>query len=172
MSNIMQNIKIEKVTLNIGVGNEPDKLEKAMVLLEKITNSKPQKTFTKKRIPTWNIRPGLAIGCKVTLRAKKAELMLKKLLYTVNNSLKVSQFDDKGNFSFGIKEYIDIPDVKYEVSLGIIGLEVAVTLQRPGFRIKKRTVKQSNIPSKHQISKQQAIDFIKKEFNINVEENK
>ena len=98
--------------------------------------------------------------------------MLRKLLYAANNNLKVSQFDDKGNFSFGIKEYIDIPDVKYEVSLGIIGLEVAVTLQRPGFRIKKRTVKQSNIPSKHQISKQQAIDFIKKEFNINVEENK
>ena len=168
----MQNINIEKVTLNIGVGNEPNKLEKAMILLEKITNSKPQKTFTKKRIPTWNIRPGLAIGCKVTMRGKKAELILKKLLYAVNNNLKDSQFDSKGNFSFGIKEYIDIPDVKYEVNLGIIGLEVAVTLQRPGFRIKKRTVKQSNIPSKHQISKQQAIDFIKERFNIIVEESR
>ena len=172
MSNIMQNINIEKVTLNIGVGNEPDKLEKAMILLEKITNSKPKKTFTKKRIPTWNIRPGLAIGCKATMRGKKAELILKKLLYAVNNNLKASQFDDKGNFSFGIKEYINIPDVKYEVNLGIIGLEVAVTLQRPGFRIKRRRVKQTNIPRKHQISKQQAIDFIKERFNINMEENK
>ena len=156
MTNVMQNINIEKV----------------MVLLEKITNSKPKKTFTKKRIPTWNIRPGLSIGCKVTLRGKEAELILKRLLHPINNTLKSTQFDDKGNFSFGIKEYIDIPDVKYEVNLGIIGLEVAVTLKRPGFRIKIRKIRQSNIPKKHQISKQQSIEFMKEKFNTNVEESK
>ena len=66
--NKMQEIKIEKITLNIGVGETGDKLEKASRLLKTITGESPIKTRTMKRVPTWGIRPKLDIATKVTLR--------------------------------------------------------------------------------------------------------
>jgi len=165
----MKQISLEKITLNICLGNDQDKINKAMELLSELTGAKPVKTLAKKRIPTFDIRPGLSIGCKVTLRKEKAKIVLKRLLEAVNNTLSESQFTD-GTFGFGIDEYIKIPDAKYNVELGIIGLEVAVTLKRPGFRIKHRRIKKKSIHIKHRITKQETIDFMKKEFNIELED--
>ncbi|MFH1209576.1 MAG: 50S ribosomal protein L5 [archaeon] len=169
MTNPMKEIRIEKVTLNIGVGEAGSKLEKVKVLLETITQTKAVKTQAKKRIPTWNLRPKLEIACKVTVRKKEAESVLKRLFQAVNNELPESKFDNNGNFSFGIKEYIDIPKVEYIPELGIIGLEAAVTLERPGFRVKKR-IKKNKIGTKHKIKKQEAIEFIKNNFNVKIKE--
>jgi len=166
----MREIKIEKVTLNMGTGEPGEKLDKAVKLLKSISGENPVKTVTQKRIPTWKIRPGLNIGTKVTLRKEKAQKMLKRLLQAKNNQLKESNFDENGNFAFGIKEYLDIPEAKYDAEIGIIGLEVAVTLQRPGFRIKRRMVKPKKIPKKHRITKQEAIEFMKKNYGIEVEQ--
>ena len=166
----MRTIKLEKVTLNIGTGEPGDKLDKVFKLLKSIAGEQPVKTVTQKRIPTWKIRPGLNIGCKVTLRGEKAKKMLKRLLQAKNNKLSESNFDNDGNFSFGIKEYLDIPEAKYDADVGIIGLEAAVTLQRPGFRIKRRMVKTKKIPTKHRITKQEAIQFIKTQYETEVEQ--
>jgi large subunit ribosomal protein L5 len=166
----MRTIKIEKITLNIGTGEPGDKLEKAVKLLRNITGETPVKTTTQKRIPTWKVRPGLTIGTKVTLRGEKAQKMLKRLLMAKNNRLKEGNFDNNGNFAFGIKEYLDIPDSKYDADIGIIGLEVAITLERPGFRIKRRMIKSKPIPKRHKITKQEAIEFAKKSFGIEVEQ--
>ncbi len=166
----MRDIKIEKVTLNIGTGEPGDKLEKALKLLKNLSGETPVKTVTKKRIPTWKIRPGLQIGCKVTLRGEKGQKMLKRLLQAKGNKLRKENFDNNGNFAFGIKEYLDIPEAKYDADIGIIGLEVAVTLQRPGFRIKKRMVKPRKIPKKHRITKQEAIEFMQRQYGIEVEQ--
>ncbi len=170
--NVMKKIKVEKVTLNIGTGMPGDKLEKATKLLEKISGEKAVSRKTKKRIPTWNVRPGLEIGTKVTIRGMKAKALLKQLLLAKKNRLKPTSFDNLGNFSFGIHEYLDIPKVEYDSSIGIIGLEVAVTLQRPGYRIKHRVFKRKKIPKCHQISKEQAINFMKEEFGIETEVKK
>ena len=164
--NKMREIRIEKVTLNIGAGEAGAKLEKGMKLLEKLTNSKPVKTKTQKRIPTWGVRPGLEIGAKVTLRRKKIEL-IKKLLASIGNKLKSTQINN-GTFSFGIHEYIDIPGFDYIAEIGIIGFEVAVTLQRPGFRIKRRSIKTKKIPKKHDITKEETIEFVKNNFNTKI----
>ena len=163
--NPMQQVKLEKVTLNIGTGGPGEQLDKAMKLLNKITNSKPVPTKTKKRIPTWGVRPGLQIGCKVTVRGKKAEELLKRLLAARSNRLPQNSLDNSANLSFGIPEYIDIPGAEYEASIGIIGLEVAVTLKKPGYRIKKRQLKRKKIPNKHKITKKEAIKFIEEKFN-------
>lgn len=166
--NPMQKIDIEKITLNICVGQPGDNLDKAIKLLNKITGCKPIQTKAKKRIPTWSIRPGLAIGCKVTIRSQKAKELLKRLLTSKNDKLNESNFDNQGNLSFGIPEYIDIPGIEYDASIGIIGFEVAITLKRSGFRIKNRKIKSKLISKKHQISKQEAIDYMKNEFKTNI----
>src|SRR3989338_9208256 len=167
---VMKNIKIEKVTLNIGAGSDQARLEKGMVLLNSIAEATPVKTITKKRVQEWGLRPNLPIGCKITLRKNKAMTMLPRLLDAVDNKLSERQFDENGNIAFGIHEYIDIPDVKYDPKIGIIGLQVCVTLERPGFRIKRRKIMSRKIPSRHRITKQEAIDFMSKNFKIMVGE--
>lgn len=164
----MKNIKVEKVTLNIGAGKDQPRLEKGMVLLGMIANSTPIKTVTNKRIQEWGLRPGLPIGCKLTLRKEKASKLLPRLLEAVENRLRNSQFDDNGNIAFGIPEYIEIPGIKYDPKIGIMGLQVCVTLERPGYRIKKRKLLARKIPARHRISKQEAISFMSENFMIKV----
>lgn len=170
MEKTAKQIKMEKLTLNIGAGKNTALLEKGVKLLKTISSVDPVKTITQKRIPGWGLRPGLPIGCKVTLRKKAAEEVLKKLLVAKNFVLKESQFDDNGNVAFGIHEYIDIPSVKYDPDIGIIGLEVCITLERPGFRIKKRKIQQKKIPNRHKITKQDAIEYMKNAFSVKVGE--
>lgn len=166
----MKEIGIEKVTLNIGTGQPGPALEKAKILLKAITNRTPAETKTKKRIPGWSLRPGLTIGCKVTLRKKDAAELLKRLLAAIDNRISIRSFDKTGNFAFGVPEYLEIPKMEYIPEVGIIGLEVAVTLERPGFRIKKRSQKTKSIPLRHRITKEEAISYAKKEFKIIIKE--
>lgn len=168
--NPMKSIRIEKVTLNIGTGKDQTRLEKGMALLGAIANATPVKTITNKRIQEWGLRPGLPIGCKLTLRKNKAVEMLPRLLDAVENRLSEKQFDDNGNIAFGITEYIEIPGVKYNPKIGIMGLEVCITLERPGYRVKKRRLLARKIPTRHRIPKQEAIGFMAKQFNTKVEE--
>lgn len=168
--NIMRNLKLSKITLNVGAGKDPNTLKKGLILLKHITGIEPIKTVTQKRLQAWGLRPGLPIGCKITLRGKQAEELLKRLLSARDNSLKESQFDNLGNVSFGIKEYIDIPDIKYNPEVGVVGFEVAITLERPGFRIKRRRIKPSKLGTNQIVRKKDAIDFLKSKFNIQVEE--
>jgi large subunit ribosomal protein L5 len=167
-NNPMRTIRIEKLTLNIGAGKSQDRLDKGIKLIKNMTGVEPVKTFTNKRIPNWGLRPGLAIGCKLTLRKTKAAELLKRLLQAKENKLKPSQFDNEGNVAFGIPEYIDIPGVEYDPSIGITGLEVCLTLERPGFRVKKRSFKYRPIPKVHRIKKDDAIEYMRKEFNVKV----
>ncbi|NQU98361.1 50S ribosomal protein L5 [Candidatus Woesearchaeota archaeon] len=168
--NLMKEIKIEKVTLNIGAGKDQIKLKKSVELLKHLTGINPVKTITQKRIAGWGLRPGLPIGCKLTLRKEKAKTMLVRLLQAKENKLLPSSLDDSGNISFGIPEYIDIPEAKYDPEIGIMGLQVSVTLERPGFRIKRRKVMKRRIPISHKISKEDAAEYLKKEFKIKIGE--
>ncbi len=168
--NAMRSIKIEKVTLNIGAGKDQSKLEKGMILLNAIAQATPVKTITNKRIQEWGLRPGLPIGCKLTLRKEKAVKILPRLLEAIEHKLAARQFDENGNVAFGIHEYIEIPGVKYDPKIGIMGLEVCVTLERPGYRIKRRRLMARKIPARHRIKKEEAIEFMTKNFSISLEE--
>jgi large subunit ribosomal protein L5 len=168
--NVMRQPRIEKLTLNIGAGKDGQKLEKGVALIKAITGIEPLKTVTQKRIPNWGLRPGLPIGCKLTLRKQPAAELLKRLLVAKEHKLKPQQFDQGGNISFGIPEYIEIPGVAYDPKIGIMGLEVCVTLERPGYRIKRRRLEQKKIPKSHQVTKQEAMEFMQKNFNVKVGE--
>jgi len=167
----MKNIRVRKLTLNIGAGKDHALLEKGVKLIKNLSGVSPVKTYTQKRIPTWGIRPGLPVGCKVTLRGRKALELIPRLLDARSSTLPESCFDENGNVSFGIKEYIDIKDAKYDPEIGIIGLQACITLARPGLRITKRRIQKKDIPKKHGISSQQAMEFMKSEFNMKVGEN-
>lgn len=160
--NPMKKISIAKITLNIGTQKSDDLMKRGLKLLGILgAPYVPVKTVTQRRIPGWGLRPGLAIGCKVTVR-KNAEKLLKRLLVAKENTLKVSNFDRSGNVSFGIPEYIDIEGIEYDPELKIMGLEVAVTLERPGYRVKRRRVKSSTVGKKQVITSAEAIAFIKR----------
>ena len=162
--NPMRKIRVEKITLNIGAGKDEEKLKRGIALLKKITGVEPQKTMTRKRIPTWGLRPGLTIGCKFTLRGKAAEELLRRLLEAAGNKLHAGQFDREGNFSFGIVEYIDIPGVSYDPDLKMMGLEVSVTLGRAGFHVKRRKVRSHKIPARHRTTPADVMQFMQERF--------
>lgn len=168
--NQMKTIKVEKVTLNIGAGKDQKVLEKGVKLLKSLTGIEPVKTITNKRIQGWGLRPGLPIGCKITLRGKQALDMLERVIYAKDNVLKESYFDNNGNISFGIAEYVDIKDAKYDVDTGMMGLQVSITLTRPGFRVRDRQQKKARIPKAHRISKEESIEYFKNNYNVKLGE--
>ena len=90
----MQNIQIEKITLNMGTGGPGPELEKATKLLNMVSGKKPAETKAgpSMRIPTWGVRPGLALGAKVTVRGKEAVELLKKILVAIDNRIPEKKF--------------------------------------------------------------------------------
>ena len=167
--NVMRKIAIRKITLNVGAGKNEQMIGKAKVLFNKLSDGKPVATKTWKRIAGWGLRPGLEIGCKMTIRQNTTEL-LKRLLEANDNEISGKKFDDHGNFSFGIAEYIDVPGLGYDPDLKLMGFDIAVTLERPGYRIKRRGIKRRKVGKKHRISKEDAINFIKETFQTTIEE--
>lgn len=168
--NVMKKTRIGKVTLNVGAGKDQSRLEKGMVVLKTITGIDPVKTLTQLRVPSWGLRPGLPVGCKITLRKEKAREVLLRLLEAKDNKLKPSCFDNSGNVSFGIHEYIDIPGVKYDPKIGVMGLQVCITLERPGYRVKSRRIRPKRIGKDHVVSREDAIAFMQQEFGVKVGE--
>ena len=168
--NPMQKISVEKITLNIGAGKDENTLKKGIKLITQIAGKEPIKTFAKKRIPNWGLRLGLPIGCKLTLRGKEAEDMIVRMLKAKENILKDSQFDNNGNVAFGVQEHIDIAGAKYDPEIGIMGIEIAITLKRPGYRIKARKLKTKKVGKAHRITKEDAIAFMQENFKVKIGE--
>jgi large subunit ribosomal protein L5 len=160
--NKMQEITIEKIVLN--VGGTGDYLEKGFKLIQLISGKKPCKKKSVKRIPTWSVRPGLEVGAVVTLR-KSYEELLRKLLLAVENKIRKKQLSEN-NFSFGIKEYLEIPGMEYQRDIGIMGFDVTIVFKRNGRRVKLRKIKQGNIPKRQAISKQEIIKFMEDNYQV------
>ena len=161
--NIMRKPKITRVVLSCGAtGNN---LEKASRLLEMLSGMKPQiiKAGPRRRIPAFSVRPGMELGTRVTIRDKKALDILKRLLGAIDNTLKVKQIAEN-HFSFGIEEYIEIPDVEYAREIGIRGLNVTVVFERPGLRVTRRKIKKGKIPRKQHITQEEIIKFMEENF--------
>jgi len=167
-SNPMLKPRIAKVTVNMGVGTSGERLQKAIKVLRELTGQEPSVRRAKKTIKEFGIRKREPIAAVVTLRGEKAINFLNKALEAIGRRLKASSFDDYGNVSFGITEHIMIPGVKYDPEVGIFGMDVAVTLERPGFRVMRRRVKRSRIPRRHRVSKVEAITFFIKELGVRV----
>jgi len=166
--NPMRQVVLDKVVLNIGVGEGGEKLEKAEKVLNQITGMKPKRTLAKKTIREWKIHKKDPIGCIVTVRGQKGMELLGRLLKAVDNRLKESSFDPYGNFSFGIKEHIDIPGIKYDPEIGIFGMDVCVSLARRGYRIARRRRARRKIPMSHRVTKEEAMEWVKTNFGVQI----
>ncbi len=166
----MREIRIEKVVVNVGVGEAGDKLVKAQKVLELVTRQKPAQTVAHTAVRDWGVRRGMPIGTKVTLRGDAAEEFLKRALSIRNNRLPGYSFDPRGNFSFGVPDYTDFEGMKYDPEIGVFGMDIAVCLQRPGFRVAKRRVRSHPIPRYQRISRDEGIAFIKGHFGVEVVE--
>ena len=164
--NMMKKISLNKVVLNMGIGQSGERIETAKAALMQITEGKVNSRHAKKAQRDWGVRKGEPIGVAITVRGENAILLLKKLLEAKDNMIKEKSFDNEGNFSFGISEHIDIPGVKYDHKIGILGLDAAISLMRPGFSIKLRSKHKAKIGKGHRITKQNAIQFMIKEFGV------
>jgi len=168
LENPMRRIKISKVVLNIGVGKSGEPLEKAAKVLEQLTGQKPSFRKAKRTIRDFGIHRKEPIGVMVTVRGEKAGELLRKLLKAREDRLPPSSFDEFGNVNFGIKEHIDIPGMKYDPDIGIFGMNVCVSLERPGYRVMRRRRMRSKVGRKHRIGREEAIEFFKREFGVEV----
>ena len=166
--NLMKKIFLSKVVLNMGVGKSGEPLEIGKKTLTQISGKKPNTRNAKKSQRDWGVRKGEPIGVAVTIRNNDAKELLKKLLVPKDNKIKEHAFDNEGNLSFGITEHIDIPGIKYDPQIGILGLEVSVTLARNGFNIKLRSKRKGKVGKKHRIRKNDAIKFLTEEFGVQI----
>jgi large subunit ribosomal protein L5 len=164
----MLNPRIEKVVVNLNVGKSGEPLEKASKVLKEITNQTPVKKKAKKTIRDFGVRQGEPIACVVTLRKQKAIDFLKKVLPVVDNKISQSSFDKQGNFAFGIKEHIEIAGVKYDPNVGIFGMDVCVSMGRPGYRVKNRKKAKASIGSKHVLTPDEAVVFVKQTLGVEI----
>ncbi|MEM0105652.1 MAG: 50S ribosomal protein L5 [Zestosphaera sp.] len=167
-SNPMIKPRLAKVTVNIGVGESGERLKKAERILEMLTGQKPSERKAKRTIKEFGVRKGEPIAVAVTLRRERALEFLSKVLDAVGRRVKASSIDDFGNVSIGLKEHIMLPGVKYDPELGIFGMDVCITLEKPGLRVMRRRAKRSRIPYRQRVSKQEAIVFLMKELNVRV----
>lgn len=170
--NPMLKPRIEKVVVNCCVGRSGEPLEKAMKIIEELTGQKPCYRRAKKTIKDFGIRRKEPIACLVTLRGEKAIEFLKRALDAVGNKIPISSFDKFGNFSFGIEEHISIPGTKYSPELGIIGMDVCVSLMRSGYRVKYRRRARSKLGKAHRLTAEEAMAFMVSEFNVTLTEEK
>jgi large subunit ribosomal protein L5 len=165
----MKRIIVDKVVVNIGVGKSGEPIEKAKKALLELTGQQPAVRGAKKTVRDFGIHKGEPIGAIVTMRRGPAIEFLKRIVAAKKNILKASSFDGFGNISMGIHEHIDIPGTKYNPEIGIFGMDVNVTLSRPGYRIARKSRKSAKIGKEHRINKDEAMEYFRQEYGARVE---
>lgn len=164
----MRDLHVEKVVVNIGVGEAGERLVKAEKVLEMVTGQKPVETISKTVNRDLGIRQGMPLGCKVTLRGETAEDFVRKALIIREMRVPEYSFDKEGNMSFGISDYTDFEGMKYDPEIGIFGMDISVVLRRPGNRITQRASLRRRIPKSHRVDRDEAIQYMKDKFEVEV----
>ncbi|MFX1514649.1 MAG: 50S ribosomal protein L5 [Promethearchaeota archaeon] len=159
---------ISKVVVNFGVGTAGPKLETAKTLCQRLIDQKPLETRAKKTERGWGITKNQPIGLKVTLRGEKAIEFLKQVLWAKEDVIYRKNFDEYGNLSLGIKEHLDLPNIRYDPRIGTHGFDISVILERPGYRVKRRRNQRRKIPGKHLLTREEGIAFFQSQFSVKV----
>lgn len=165
----MKRIDVHKVVINIGVGRSGEPIDKAKNALFELTSQRPAVRGAKKTVRDFGIHKGEPIGVVVTLRREPAIEFLRRVIAAKKNVLRASSFDNYGNISIGIHEHIDIPGTKYNPDIGIFGMDVNIVLNRPGYRIARKSRRSAKIGKTHRINREDAIEFFKEEYGVEID---
>ena len=152
---VMQCPKIEKVVINIGVGeaiSNPKVLEEAVAELTQIAGQKPVITKAKKSIANFKLREGMPIGCKVTLRGEKMYEVLDKLFNITLprvrdfHGVSTTAFDGRGNYTLGVKEQIIFPEIQYDKVNKLRGMDIVIVTTANTNEEAKALLKEMGMP--------------------------
>jgi len=167
----MRKLRIEKLVINICVGESGDKLIRAGKVLSQLTSQNGVHGKARLTVRTFSIRRNEEISVYTTVRGPKARQILDLALKVKEYELNAKNFSDTGCFGFGIDEHIDL-GIKYDPTIGIYGMDLFVQLTRPGYRVCKRRQKVGRIGRPHRVSKEDAIRWFQTEFDGTVHATK
>lgn len=165
----MRKISISKVVVNIGVGRSGEAVERARKVLTQITGQKPSERKARESIRDFGIHRGEPIGLVVTIRGEATKELITRLLAARDKKMNESSFDSRGSVSFGVKEHIEIPGIRYDPEIGIWGMNVSVLLERPGHRTSRRLRKPAHVGKDHVVTKDEAMEFFRNEFGVAIQ---
>ncbi len=166
--NAMRSLRVGKVVVNISVGASGEPLDNAMTIIKQLTGQQPCQRVAKQTIRQFNLRKKEPMACMVTLRRGAAEEFLGKAFQAVEKKIKSKSFDKHGNFAFGIKEHIDIPGTRYDPRLGITGMDVMVTVERPGYSVARKKRGQAKVGSRHRVTPEESMRFVAERYGVEV----
>ena len=167
--NPMRKIRVGKVVVNIGLGKSGEAIERGKKVLEQVTGQTPTQTRAKRSVRDFGIHKGEPIGVVVTVRGEETAPLIEKLLTAKEKKLKESSFDSRGSVSFGIREHIEIPGIRYDPAIGILGMNVSILLERPGFGVARRGRRTSRVGKAHLVSREEAIQYFRDKFGVTVQ---
>lgn len=167
--NNMDEVRLEKVTVNLSFAGRQERQNAAITVLQSLTDQKPLLVRAKRTIREFGIHKGEPMAAVTTLRGESAEEFLRRALTAVNGRIKASSYDGKSTYNFGISEHITIPGTKYVPELGIFGMNIAITLCKPGRRVALRRDFPSSLPPKKYVTQSEAEGFMKDKFKVTFE---
>jgi large subunit ribosomal protein L5 len=167
--NPMKMIKVGKVVVNIGLGKSGEAIERGKKVLQQVTGQNPAQTRAKSSVRDFGTHKGEPIGVVVTVRGDQTRELIEKLLAAREKKLQESCFDARGSVSFGIREHIEIPGIRYDPAIGILGMNVSILLERPGYSVARRNRRTSRVGKSHLVTKELAMQYFKDNYGVKVQ---